>query len=275
MIKEEYGVTYSYSYITRLLRSEFNAKFAKPYPKDYRQNPHYKSSFYLKLYHIFKKYNLKYDIKTESIINLDTNEPFLIFSFDESAFQFTANNVHVWSLYKPKIEIDTTHLQCKVAGAYSLCKNGKDDLVFLENSTKESIAYCLKSLREKNPIGEIILLIDNFTSHIFTLVKEKAEELNITLCYLPSYSPQLQPEEKIWKDNKREIASYKVNTISNYPKLKKKEKEKLLSELVEKSFYEKVESKIKWNKVLNNYIKPIIKKLNPKHNTEWEVQKIS
>ena len=256
MIKEEYGVTYSYSYITRLLRSEFNAKFAKPYPKDYRQNPHYKSSFYLKLYHIFKKYNLKYDIKTESIINLDTNEPFLIFSFDESAFQFTANNVHVWSLYKPKIEIDTTHLQCKVAGAYSLCKNGKDDLVFLENSTKESIAYCLKSLREKNPIGEIILLIDNFTSHISTLVKEKAEELNITLCYLPSYSPQLQPEEKIWKDNKREIASYKVNTISNYPKLKKKEKEKLLSELVEKSFYEKVESKINGIKYLIIILSP-------------------
>ena len=45
---------------------------AKPYPKDYRQSPYYKSSFYLKLYHIFKKYNLKYDIETESIINLDT-----------------------------------------------------------------------------------------------------------------------------------------------------------------------------------------------------------
>ena len=29
---------------------------AKPYPKDYRQSPYYKSSFYLKLYHIFKKW---------------------------------------------------------------------------------------------------------------------------------------------------------------------------------------------------------------------------
>lgn len=130
-------------------------------------------------------------------------------------------------------------------------------------------------IARKNPLGEIVLLIDNFKSHISTLVKEKAAELNIILCYLHFYSPQLQPEEKIWKDNKREIASYKVNTISNYPKLKKKENEKILSELVEKSFYEKVKSKTKWNKVLNNYIKPIIKKLNPKHNTEWEVQKIS
>ncbi len=72
---------------------------------------------------------------------------------------------------------------------------------------------------------------------------------------MPSYSPQLQPEEKIWKDNKREIASYKVNTISNYSQLKKTGKEKILSELVEKSFYEKVKSKTKWNKVVNNYIK--------------------
>ena len=101
------------------------------------------------------------------------------------------------------MDMDTTHLQCKVAGAYSLCKNGKDDLVFLENSTKESIVHCLESLRGKNPLGEIVLLIDNFKSHISTLVKEKAAELNIILCYLPFYSPQLQPEEKIWKDNKR------------------------------------------------------------------------
>lgn len=275
MIQEDYGVTYSYSYMTRFLRTKFNAKFAKPYPRDYRQSPYYKSSFYLKLYHIFKKYNLKYDIETESIINLDTNEPFLIFSFDESAFQFTANNVHLWSLYKPQIEKDTTHFKCKVSGAYSFCKNGKDDLIFLENSTKESIANCLESLREKNPVGEILLLIDNFRSHISTVVKEKAEELNISLCYLPSYSPQLQPEEKIWKENKRDIALYKVNTISNYEELNKNEREDILNDLVETSFYENVKSKNKWNKVLNNYFKPIIKLLNPEHNAEWEVQKIS
>ena len=261
--------------MTRFLRKIFGAKFAKPYPRDYRRSPYYKSSFYLKLYHILKKYNLKYDIETETIINLDTNEPFLIFSFYESAFQFTANNIRLWSLNKPQIEKDTTHFKCKVAGAYSFCKNGKDDLIFLENSTKESIAKCLESLREKNPSGEILLLIDNFRSHISTVVKEKAKKLNITLCYLPSYSPQLQPEEKIWKETKREIASYKINTITNYSKLNKNEREKILSDLVETSFYKNVELKTKWNKITNNFFKPIIKKLNPKHNTEWEVQKIS
>ena len=92
---------------------------------------------------------------------------------------------------------------------------------------------------------------------------------------MPSYSPQLQPEEKIWKENKRDIALYKVNTISNYEELNKNEREDILNDLVETSFYENVKSKNKWNKVLNNYFKPIIKLLNPEHNAEWEVQKIS
>lgn len=90
---------------------------------------------------------------------------------------------------------------------------------------------------------------------------------------MPAYSPQLQPEEKIWKENKRDIALYKVNTISNYPKLKKNERENILKDLVETSFYKNVKSKTKWNKISNNYFKPIIKLLNPKHNPELEVQK--
>ena len=67
--------------------------FAKPYGKDYRQSPYYKQSFHLKLMPIFKKYKLKYDPETGNIINKKTNEKFHIFSFDESSFQFSPNNV--------------------------------------------------------------------------------------------------------------------------------------------------------------------------------------
>ena len=67
-------------------------------------------------------------------------EPFLIFSFDESSQQFIANNVRVWSLTKPQMIKDVGKHKANVAGSYSLTNEGKDDLVFLENSKKRK--YC-------------------------------------------------------------------------------------------------------------------------------------
>ena len=36
-------------------------------------------------------------------------------------------------------------------------------------------------------------------------VKDLAQELNIELCYLPAYSPQLQPVEKVWNKVVKEV----------------------------------------------------------------------
>jgi transposase len=256
------------------MRLKFKAKFSKPYTRSYKQSPYYKSSFYLKLYHTLKKYRLKYDEKHNNIINLKTMEPFLIFSFDESSQQFISNNIRVWSLTKPQMIKDTGKHKVNVAGSYSLTTDGNDDLVFLENSKKETIVKALKSLKKKNKKGIILLLIDNFSSHISNLVKDCAKELNMKLCFLPTYSPQLQPEEKVWHELKRKLSAFKVDHLKNYKNLKNKDLEKILKEFTEKSFYEIVPSKNKWNKVLNNYIKPIIKLFNPNDNSNWEVQKI-
>jgi transposase len=270
----EFNVNYSYSHTTRIMRLKFKAKFSKPYTRSHKQSPYYKSSFFLKLCHILKKYRLKYDEKSNTITNLETMEPFLIFSFDESSQQFVANNIRVWSLTKPQMVKNTGKQKVNVAGSYSLTRNGNDDLVFLENSKKETIVKALKSLKKKNKKGTILLLIDNYSSHISNLVKEASKELNIELCYLPPYSPQLQPEEKVWHELKRKLSAFKIDSLKNYKKLKDKELEKILAEFTEKSFYDIVPSKKKWNKVLNNYIKPIIKLFNPNDNLDWEVQKI-
>ena len=89
----------------------------------------------------------------------------------------------------------------------------------MPNSKKETIVECFKSLRERNPNGVILLIIDNFSSHRSDLVKEAAKELNIELCYLPPYSPKLQPIEKIWKDMKRFMSEYKLGATLKDKKL--------------------------------------------------------
>lgn len=260
--------------MARLLKTKFKAYHAKPYPKDYRRNPYYRNSFRLKLTHIFKRYKLKYDEKTDNIIDLNSNKPFLIFSFDESSFQLFKNNLKLWSLIKPMLEYDSTLFKCKAAGFYSLTPEGNDLLRFMENLKTESIIECLEEIREHNPEGIILLLIDNFPSHKPDEVKDKAKELNIELCYLPTYSPQLQPEEKIWKSVKRLISLQKVTQMHNYNMMKKKERGEILYDLVKNIFYMAVLSKDKWNSVLNNFIKPIIKSIHPRINSNVEIQKV-
>ena len=142
----------------------------------------------------------------------------------------------------------------------------------MENSTKETIMNLLKDIRKQNTKEIIFLLIDNFSSHKSNDVKNLAKELNIELCYLPPYSPQLQPIEKVWYKNKRDNMQYKIDKIKNFKKMDKDEKLNKLKEIIENSFYKTVKSKTMWNKVLNEYIKPPIKKLHPRYNSEVKLE---
>lgn len=160
----------------------------------------------------------------------------------------------------------TDRKSCKVAGSYSLTDNGVDDLYFMENSRKETIVKCLESLRRRNPKGTILLIIDNFSSHRSDLVKDAAKELNIELCYLPPYSPQLQPIEKVWKEMKRIFSQFKIGSILNGRKLSKGESLKLLRSIVQMGYYKIIGNKNKWNSVYNNHIKEKIKTSCPEFN---------
>ena len=94
---------FSLGYLHTFLKINFNIKFGKPYRKDYRQNPHYKTIFYMRMYHKFKKYRLKYDQKTEKIIDLKSKKSVLIFSFDEAAFSIC------WQLHKSLLTNKTSN----------------------------------------------------------------------------------------------------------------------------------------------------------------------
>lgn len=155
-----------------------------------------------------------------------------------------------------------------MAGFHSLTPEGNDHITMMEDATKETIADCLKELREKNPEGTILLLIDNFSSHRSTFVKEEAKKLNIDLCFLPPYSPQLQPIEKIWLDIKKILNYYKINLIKNYYKLNKELRRILLWAIVVDTFYKVVQSKTKWNYVFNEFIRPALYRLHPRINSE-------
>jgi putative transposase len=139
------------------------------------------------------------------------------------AVDANSNSSRLWAFIKPIREV-ASYLKTKVTGFYSL--NGSNVLEFPKNNKKENFVIFLEKIREKNPHGRIIIILDNFRTHHAVIVKEKAEDLNIILLHLPPYSPDLNPIEFVWKSVKR--------IVSNISPLQIEE----LENIILKSFYE-------------------------------------
>jgi transposase len=96
---------------------------------------------------------------------------------------------------------------------YRLNINGAVDIDSLEVITRQSdrvnsssICQLLHAIRAKNPSGELIqLIMDNAAYNRSSRVKELAAELGIALIYLPPYSPNLNPIERLWKFFKKKV----------------------------------------------------------------------
>jgi len=64
-----------------------------------------------------------------------------------------------------------------VTGFYSI--NGNSVIDFPESQKATDLCKFLEHIREANPKGRIVIVLDNFKSHHAKIVREKANELNI------------------------------------------------------------------------------------------------
>ena len=60
-----------------------------------------------------------------------------------------------------------------------------------------------------------IIIMDNMRTHHATAVTELAERLNIHILYLPPYSPDLNPIEKMWSKIKSILRKTKARTTED------------------------------------------------------------
>jgi transposase len=123
---------------------------------------------------------------------------------DQSSPQTTANTVRMWSFSRPTITKDTKKYKSNTFGFYAV--KGNTVIDFPEHSRKEDVVAFLERIRLYNPVGRIMIILDNFKSHHALKVAEKAIELDIDLIFLPPCSPDLNPIEYIWKAIKRIIS---------------------------------------------------------------------
>jgi len=99
------------------------------------------------------------------------------------------------------------------SGRHRLNINGAVDIENLDVITRtcdwvnaDSICELLRAIKLKNPDDKkITLIMDNAAYNRSGKVKILAKKLNIKLFYLPPYSPNLNPIERLWKFMKKKV----------------------------------------------------------------------
>jgi len=187
LIKKDFGITYSPVQVSRILRS-FKMHYAKPYPHDYRRPKDAREQLEDAIAKIPKTEKVK-----------------CVFGFmDEASPQTTDNKQRFWSFDKPEIVKNTSKYRANTFGFYPI--NGKKVVEFMERSTSKYVCEFLRLIRERNPVGFIVIFIDNARSHHAKATKDFAKSLGIHLVFIPPYSPDLNPIEKIWKSIRKRIS---------------------------------------------------------------------
>ena len=82
------------------------------------------------------------------------------------------------------------------------------DVITRSYDTINQFSVCdfLKVLREKNPENKkIYFILDKGPSNTALSVRELAKGLNIEIVFLPAYSPNLNPIERLWKFFKKKV----------------------------------------------------------------------
>lgn len=203
LIKTTFGINYSPSQVARILRKRLNMHFGKPFPHDYRRPDNAEELLKERLEKVFM------ELKRKGL----TKQAIALGFVDETSPQNRANTVRVWSFAKHPVSIkNTDHFHSNTIGFYAI--EGHSCQAFLANAKQESIQAFLEQIKAANAeYPAIVVIWDNFVSHKAADVKATAARLGIYLVYLPAYSPDLNPEEYLWKSMKRELSKGFIKTI--------------------------------------------------------------
>lgn len=195
LVVERFDYSYSLNGLRRLLK-RMKLYHYKPQPRDYRQSPAAESQLSSALQATADALTLRGESLSEMAIGFA----------DEFAPQLHHNRARLWSVFTGRIRpLNTTRLTQPTFGFYAL--QGQSMVEFMANGTAPTIQQMLRAVRAANPTARrIVLLWDNARAHLDRQVQALAWRLGIYLVALPSYSPNLNPIERIWKSIRHQLS---------------------------------------------------------------------
>ena len=122
---------------------------------------------------------------------------------DAAHFVFGTFLCCLWSFVRLYVRAASGRQRFNVLGAWNAVTR---ELTYVANTTvvnTETMCELLRKIAAQHLVGPITLVMDNARYQRNALVQAVAQELGISLLYLPSYSPNLNLIERLWKFLKR------------------------------------------------------------------------
>ena len=126
-----------------------------------------------------------------------------LFFVDAAHFVLGTFLCQLWSFKRIFVRAASGRQRFNVLGAWNAVTR---ELIAVTNTTVVNTATMCELLRKIAALGlsgPITLVLDNARYQRNALVQDLAKELEITLLFLPSYSPNLNLIERLWKFIKR------------------------------------------------------------------------
>lgn len=127
-----------------------------------------------------------------------------VFFVDAAHFVLAPFLGFLWSVTRLFIQAPCGRQRFNVLGALNAITH---ELIMVTNDTyitAESLCLLLQKLADLKLTIPITLFLDNARYQKCALVFAKAASLNIELCFLPAYSPNLNLIERLWKFVKKQ-----------------------------------------------------------------------
>jgi len=126
-----------------------------------------------------------------------------VFFVDAAHFVFGTFLCCLWSFQRIFVRAASGRQRFNVLGAWNAVTR---ELIAVTNTTvvnTETMCELLRKIAALGLTGPITLVLDNARYQRNAVVQALATQLGITLLYLPSYSPNLNLIERLWKFMKR------------------------------------------------------------------------
>ena len=137
-----------------------------------------------------------------------------MFFVDAAHFVFGTFLCCLWSFQRIFVRAASGRQRFNVLGAWNAVTR---ELIAVTNTTvvnTETMCELLRKIAALGLTGPITLVLDNARYQRNAVVQALATQLGITLLYLPSYSPNLNLIERLWKFIKRHPSMAAIIRVS-------------------------------------------------------------
>jgi transposase len=122
---------------------------------------------------------------------------------DAAHFVYGTYLCSLWSIGRVFVRAASGRQRFNVSGAWDAVTR---TLIAVTNTTvvnTDTMGELLRSVAAKGLVGPVTLVLDNARYQRNDVVRGLAQELGIELLFLPSYSPNLNLIERLWRFTKR------------------------------------------------------------------------